>query len=105
DGLLTFHIAATFGQIKNMEEMILCCPDIAESTDKKGHDALHVAIIKDQGKTVKYFSKTASLASIINEQDEEGNSAMLAFLFSCKDSVLLGENQGPTVLSNQSRLE
>ncbi|KAM7269424.1 hypothetical protein ACFE04_024921 [Oxalis oulophora] len=98
DGLSAFHIAAMFGHIKIMEELIHSRPDTAELTDKNGRNAFHVAIIRGQEKTIKYMLKSEDLASIINEQDGEGNSSMHLAVIHKRNSIV-------TLLANDRRIE
>ncbi|GMY20683.1 ankyrin repeat-containing protein At2g01680 [Fagus crenata] len=76
DGESALHIASHVGHINVIEEIIKCCPDVCDLTDKKGQTALHVAVLGRQGKVVKYILETPQLKCLINEPDKGGNTPL-----------------------------
>uniref|UniRef100_A0A2N9HBJ1 Uncharacterized protein n=1 Tax=Fagus sylvatica TaxID=28930 RepID=A0A2N9HBJ1_FAGSY len=76
DGESALHIAAYYGEINSIKEMIKSCPDICDLTNHKGQTALHLAILGGHENVVKYILKTPGLKCLINEPDKDGNTPL-----------------------------
>ncbi|GMY20699.1 ankyrin repeat-containing protein At2g01680 [Fagus crenata] len=59
DGESALHIAAYYGEINSIKEMIKSCPDICDLTNHKGQTALHLAILGGEG--CQYILETQSI--------------------------------------------
>ncbi|XP_030958551.1 protein ACCELERATED CELL DEATH 6-like [Quercus lobata] len=75
EGLSVLHIAAKKGNVDVMEQLMEACPDMSELLDKKGRNVLHAAAESGMSEVFRFF-KGAEFGSLINEQDEEGNTPM-----------------------------
>ena len=70
------HIAAKKGYINRMEEIIKHCPFAYHLVDKKGQTILHVAAKFGKSKVVNHILKFEGWESLINETDNQGNTAL-----------------------------
>ncbi|XWS64724.1 hypothetical protein CRYUN_Cryun05aG0028300 [Craigia yunnanensis] len=89
DGTSALHVAAIRGHINVVELIVQHCPDIHEVTDKKGRTVLHVAIISGQEKMVRHILKMPRLLGIINEKDNEGNTALHLAVVYKRDNIII----------------
>ncbi|XVF42242.1 hypothetical protein PTKIN_Ptkin01aG0345100 [Pterospermum kingtungense] len=76
DGTSALHVAAFRGHINVVEQLVQHCPDIHEVTDKKGRSLLHVAVIGGHEKMVRRILEMPMLLGIINEKDNDRNTAL-----------------------------
>ena len=76
DGESALHIAAYYGEINSIKEMIKSCPDICDLTNHKGLTALHLAVLGRRIYVVKYILDTPGLKCLINEPDKDGNTPL-----------------------------
>ncbi|BFG28843.1 hypothetical protein CerSpe_151170 [Prunus speciosa] len=75
-GLSALHVAAYAGCTKIMEEMIGCRPDTCDLLNDKGQTILHAAVLGEQINVVNYVLKNPTLAGLINEADNDGNTPL-----------------------------
>ena len=89
------HIAAKKGYINIMEEITKQCPCVYNLVDKNGWTILHVAAQCGKSKVVKYILDVQGWESLINEIDNEGNTALhLAAIYGHYNSVLILARDG-----------
>ncbi|WCJ17816.1 Nuclear factor NF-kappa-B p105 subunit [Euphorbia peplus] len=82
DGNSVLHVAAYQGHISVMKELIQSCPDIFELSNKKAQTALHIAVLSNEVRVIKYVLGNSQLAGLLNEPDEDGNTPLhLAVLY------------------------
>ncbi|XP_034708149.1 ankyrin repeat-containing protein At5g02620-like [Vitis riparia] len=78
-----------------MEEITKQCPCVYNLVDKNGWTILHVAAQCGESKVVKYILDVQGWESLINEIDNEGNTALhLAAIYGHYDSVLILARDG-----------
>ncbi|KAL6325870.1 hypothetical protein AAG906_031141 [Vitis piasezkii] len=78
-----------------MEEITKQCPCVYNLVDKNGWTILHVAAQCGESKVVKYILEVRGWESLINEIDNEGNTALhLAAIYGHYDSVLILARDG-----------
>ncbi|KAL3742754.1 hypothetical protein ACJRO7_018122 [Eucalyptus globulus] len=75
-GESALHLAAFHGCINVIDELVRSCPDACDIINTKGQSALHAAIIGGQNKVVEYILGMPNLENLINEQDNDGNTAL-----------------------------
>ncbi|KAL6325868.1 hypothetical protein AAG906_031127 [Vitis piasezkii] len=89
------HIAAKKGYINIMEEITKQCPCVYNLVDKNGWTILHVAAQCGESKVVKYILEVRGWESLINEIDNEGNTALhLAAIYGHYNSVSILARDG-----------
>ncbi|KAJ9682396.1 hypothetical protein PVL29_018336 [Vitis rotundifolia] len=89
------HIAAKKGYINIMKEITKQCPCVYNLVDKNGWTILHVAAQCGESKVVKYILEVQVWESLINEIDNEGNTALhLAAIYGHYNSVLILARDG-----------
>ncbi|XP_058002687.1 uncharacterized protein LOC110644433 isoform X2 [Hevea brasiliensis] len=75
EGMAGLHVAAREGQVPVLEKIAETCPDIWDLKDNNGRTALHVAAESGKANAVKFILKQVT-EDHINDQDNEGNTAM-----------------------------
>ena len=75
EGMSALHISAKKGHVGVMRTLIRNCPETCELLDNKGRTALHVAVETGNKNAVKILLKELDFGDLINEQDEDGNTA------------------------------
>ncbi|KAK1630236.1 hypothetical protein QYE76_004551 [Lolium multiflorum] len=75
-GSFPIHIAASKGQLKGVISLLEKCPDCVKLCDNMGRTFLHVAVENKSYNVVSYACKIPLLASILNTQDNNGNTML-----------------------------
>jgi ankyrin repeat protein len=75
-GSFPIHIAASSDRLKAVKCFLQRCPECVNLCDTMGRTFLHVAVENRSWKIVSYACRTPSLASILNTQDNNGNTAL-----------------------------
>ncbi|XP_056174386.1 ankyrin repeat-containing protein At5g02620-like [Syzygium oleosum] len=75
-GESALHLAAFQGCANVIDELVKSCPDACDITNTKGQTALHAAVIGGRVNVVKYILEMPNQGDIINEQDNDGNTAL-----------------------------
>lgn len=70
------HVAASNGRLKVVIILLKMCPDSATLRDRQGKTFLHVAVEKERHDIVTFACKRPRLASILNMQDINGDTAL-----------------------------
>ncbi|KAG2301399.1 hypothetical protein Bca4012_059675 [Brassica carinata] len=79
DGLFPIHMAAKYGHVKILEEILKRCPEALELLDKDGQNILHVAARNGKLEPIKFILriyKDKNKKKLINEQDVDGNTPL-----------------------------
>lgn len=76
EGMSPLHIAAKTGQTDVIKALIAECPDVCEFLDRRGRTALHVAVEHKQVFALYAFLNTVAFDDLLNDQDDEGNTAL-----------------------------
>lgn len=79
DGLFPIHMAAKYGHVKILEEILKRCPEALELLDKHGQNILHVAARNGKLEPIKFILKNykdQNKKKLINEQDVGGNTPL-----------------------------
>ncbi|KAI6702801.1 hypothetical protein NL676_011937 [Syzygium grande] len=75
-GESALHLAAFRGCDDVIDELVKSCPDACDIINTKGQTALHAAVIGGRVNVVKYILEMPNQEDIINEQDNDGNTAL-----------------------------
>ncbi|KAL6606379.1 hypothetical protein ACP70R_042032 [Stipagrostis hirtigluma subsp. patula] len=75
-GLYPIHVAAMNGSLGAVNVLLQKCPDCATLQDAKGRTFLHIAVEKKRHWVVHYVCGTPKFSSILNVQDNEGDTAL-----------------------------
>jgi ankyrin repeat protein len=75
-GSFPIHIAASAGRLSAIIILVTRYPGCASLRDADGRTFLHIAVKKRRFDIVVYACRTPKLSSILNTQDNEGNSAL-----------------------------
>ncbi|CAM0947771.1 unnamed protein product [Alopecurus aequalis] len=76
EGSFPIHVAALTGRLSSVIILVVKCPGCASLRDANGRTFLHVAVMKKRYAIVQYVCRTAAFSSILNKQDNEGNTAL-----------------------------
>ncbi|KAL6606457.1 hypothetical protein ACP70R_042110 [Stipagrostis hirtigluma subsp. patula] len=78
EGLYPIHVAAMNGYNDDgfVKLLVRRCPDCATLRDTKGRTFLHVAVEKQAYGVVRYACRAPQLSSLLNVQDNEGDTAL-----------------------------
>ena len=76
EGMSALHISAKEGHVGVMKVLIHECPDTCELFDNKNRTALHLAVESGKLRPVRFLLRTMEFQNLINEQDEDGNTAL-----------------------------
>ncbi|XP_059307787.1 protein ACCELERATED CELL DEATH 6-like [Lycium ferocissimum] len=77
DWTTIFHIAAhELGCVLMMKEIIKHCPDCWEMLNSSGRNALHVAILNNNKRVVKFLLNSPGYSNLIDATDEDGNTPL-----------------------------
>ncbi|RLN29456.1 hypothetical protein C2845_PM05G15980 [Panicum miliaceum] len=76
DGLFPIHVAASVGAVDTVAMFVKECGGSAGLRDAKGRTFLHVAVMKNEVRVVRYAGRNPSLAWIMNMRDNHGNTAL-----------------------------
>ncbi|XP_020199995.3 protein ACCELERATED CELL DEATH 6-like [Aegilops tauschii subsp. strangulata] len=76
NGLFPVHIAALMNRKTAIRILLKECPRCIGSRDNQGRSFLHTAIQNKSSLVVGYASGESSVASIMNAQDNDGNTAL-----------------------------
>ncbi|XP_044978361.1 protein ACCELERATED CELL DEATH 6-like [Hordeum vulgare subsp. vulgare] len=76
EGSFPIHVAALAGRLSSVIILLLKCPGCASLRDTHGRTFLHVAVMKKRYDIVRYACQTPMFSSIMNKQDNEGNTAL-----------------------------
>ncbi|XP_062112994.1 ankyrin repeat-containing protein ITN1-like [Humulus lupulus] len=75
-GMTALHISARNGHIGVIRTLMKECPDIGELLDNRDRTALHIAVEHEQGFVVNTLLSMRAFVGLINEKDNEGNTAL-----------------------------
>ncbi|KAK3434010.1 hypothetical protein EUGRSUZ_D01523 [Eucalyptus grandis] len=75
-GESALHLTAYQGYVNVIVELIRSCPDAFDMINTKGQSALHAAVIGGRENVVKYILGMPNMEDLINEQDNDGNTAL-----------------------------
>ncbi|XBH91968.1 hypothetical protein VPH35_083212 [Triticum aestivum] len=75
-GSFPIHVAALAGRFSSVIILLLKWPGCASLRDARGRTFLHVAVMKKRYDIVRYACQTPMFSSIMNKQDNEGNTAL-----------------------------
>ncbi|KAJ1260284.1 hypothetical protein BS78_10G220500 [Paspalum vaginatum] len=75
-GSFPIHIAASAGKLSAIIVLVTMFPGCAGLRDSDGRTFVHIAAKKKRYSIVAYACQTPSLATILNKQDNEGNTAL-----------------------------
>ncbi|CAD6269083.1 unnamed protein product [Miscanthus lutarioriparius] len=75
-GSFPIHIAASAGRLLAVIVLVTKFPDCAGLHDSDGRTFVHVAAKKKRYSIVAYACQTPALSTILNKQDNEGNTAL-----------------------------
>ena len=76
EGSYPIHVAASAGRLSSVIVLVIKCPGCASLRDANGRTFLHVAVMKKRYAIVRYACHTPVFSSILNKQDNEGNTAL-----------------------------
>jgi ankyrin repeat protein len=75
-GSYPIHVAASAGSLGGVRRLLQECPDCATLRDGQGRTFLHVAAEDYKYRVVKYACRIADVSSILNAQDNDGDTAL-----------------------------
>ncbi|CAN6242175.1 unnamed protein product [Urochloa humidicola] len=76
-GLYPIHVAAIVGSLVVVKELLKRCPDCSTLRDgKQGATFLHFAVDNKRYRVVEFACQTSVLSSILNLQDNNGDTAL-----------------------------
>ncbi|KAL5201519.1 hypothetical protein ABZP36_035873 [Zizania latifolia] len=75
-GMLPIHVAASVGELRNIQIFVNEYPSSAGLRDKRGRTFLHIAVENKKVNVVGYACRNRSLAWVLNLQDNDGNTAL-----------------------------
>ncbi|XP_059317482.1 ankyrin repeat-containing protein At5g02620-like [Lycium ferocissimum] len=85
DWTTTIHIAASelddFYAPNMLIELLQHCPDCWEMLNSRGQNALHVAIMNEQGMSLLTLLESENWGSLVDEPDNDGNTPMHLLAF------------------------
>lgn len=77
DGRMPIHIAATrLGEVGVFEKLTEADPDSLQEVTGRGETVLHLSVKAHQMNVVKFLSARPDFGSLLNVQDEQGNTAL-----------------------------
>ncbi|KAJ9159281.1 hypothetical protein P3X46_024797 [Hevea brasiliensis] len=90
-GKTPLHLAILNGNshLKVVEKIMSVCPDCCDLTDNRGRNVLHFAVESGSFKGMRLITEKPSLANLINQKDEKGNTPVhLVAAFGFEDCCL-----------------
>ncbi|GAB2240536.1 hypothetical protein Droror1_Dr00021054 [Drosera rotundifolia] len=88
EGVSPVHIATRNGQIKVLEKLLGKCLYMEELVTDKGRNILHEAADYGKHDVVKYILNNPSLESLVNQQDNEGNTPLHLATMKCQPKIV-----------------
>ncbi|RWR73892.1 ankyrin repeat-containing protein [Cinnamomum micranthum f. kanehirae] len=76
DGNYPLLIATIEAPFEAVEIILEHCPDSAELVDRRGRNALHLAVLKNRVSTLDSLIKRPEFKMLINQPDNDGNTPM-----------------------------
>lgn len=70
------HIAASHGHSKVLKEIFSHCPDCSEMVNSKSQNFLHVTILNNESRTLKFGLADPDFQHLIDEKDLDGNTPL-----------------------------
>ncbi|CAN6334407.1 unnamed protein product [Urochloa humidicola] len=75
-GSLPVHVAASRGRLDIIKMLLEKCPNCLSSCNDDGQTFLHVAILHDHEKIVKYVCTEPRFTQLLNTRDKNGDTAL-----------------------------
>lgn len=75
-GQYPIHAAASAGSLEAVKALLQKCPDCATLRDARGRTFLHAAVENERLEVVRYVRTAPGLSSILNLQDDNGDTAL-----------------------------
>ncbi|KAM3268601.1 hypothetical protein P3S67_031542 [Capsicum chacoense] len=76
DWTTAIHIAASEGDVNMIEKLLNHCPDCWDTLNSNSQNALHVAILNNQDKVVRFLLGSDKCDSLVDEPDSDDNSPL-----------------------------
>ncbi|XP_019191270.1 PREDICTED: protein ACCELERATED CELL DEATH 6-like [Ipomoea nil] len=70
------HIAASHGHSQVLKEIFSHCPDCCEMVNSKSQNFLHVTILNNESRTLKFGLADRNFEHLIDEKDRDGNTPL-----------------------------
>ncbi|PHT49119.1 hypothetical protein CQW23_13327 [Capsicum baccatum] len=70
------HIAASEGDVNMINKLLNPCPDCRDFLNSSNQNALHVAVLNNQDKVVRFLLDSDKCDSIVDELDSDGNTSL-----------------------------
>ncbi|PHT48788.1 hypothetical protein CQW23_12996 [Capsicum baccatum] len=76
DWTTAIHIAASEGDVNMINELLNHCPDCWDMLNKNSQNALHVSVLNNQDKVVRFLLDSDKCDSLVDEPDSDGNTPL-----------------------------
>ncbi|PHU18432.1 hypothetical protein BC332_14127 [Capsicum chinense] len=76
DWMTAIHIAASEGDVNMINKRLNHCPDCRDLLNSNNQNALHVAILNNQHKVVRFVLDSDKCDSLVDEPDSHGNTSL-----------------------------
>ncbi|KAM3268254.1 hypothetical protein P3S67_031195 [Capsicum chacoense] len=76
DWKIAIHIAASEGDVNMINELLNHCPDCWDTLNSNNQNALHVAVLHNQDKVVRFLLDSDKCDSLVDEPDSDDNTPL-----------------------------
>ncbi|XP_047264693.1 ankyrin repeat-containing protein ITN1-like [Capsicum annuum] len=76
DWMTAIHIASSEGDVNMINKLLNHCPDCWDMLDSNNQNALHVAVLNNQDKVVRFLLDSDKCDNLVDEPESDGNTPL-----------------------------